>query len=246
MTEKKLGCLILHGLTSSLDCVNGLVPYMKRNGIPYRMPILRGHGTKPEDLIGVTWRDWYADGEAALLDLCKEVDRAVVVGLSMGGLVGLQLAMEHADQVDSFVGVAAALRLANPLAPGKALSFLRPVIARLVKFWPLPPDYCLPALAQFNTNYTQCPMTAVASFLEFGGEVEKRLPEVKVPLLIIQSHADAMVDPTAAQVIHDRSSSTEKRILWFEKSKHEMMRDVEREEVFKAIEGFVLERRKKA
>ncbi len=113
MAEKKLGCLILHGLTSSLDCVNGLVPYMERNGIPYRMPILRGHGTKQEDLIGVTWRDWYADGEAALLDLCKEVDKAVVVGLSMGGLVGLQLAMEHPDKVDSFVGVAAALRLAK-------------------------------------------------------------------------------------------------------------------------------------
>jgi esterase/lipase len=52
----KLGALILHGLTSSLDCVNGLVPYMERNGIPYRMPVLRGHMTKAEDLIGVTSR----------------------------------------------------------------------------------------------------------------------------------------------------------------------------------------------
>ena len=110
----KLGALILHGLTSSLDCVNGLVPYMERNGIPFRMPVLRGHMTKAEDLIGVTWHDWYADGKAALLDLCRQVDKAVVIGLSMGGLVALQLAMEHADKVDSVVTVAGAMRMKNP------------------------------------------------------------------------------------------------------------------------------------
>src|SRR4051812_28806156 len=77
-----LGVLLLHGYTSSLDTVNGLLPTIERLGLPYRMPVLRGHGTQPSDLRGVTWHDWVADGSAALDELLKEVPRAAVVGLS--------------------------------------------------------------------------------------------------------------------------------------------------------------------
>jgi esterase/lipase len=33
------GVLLLHGYTSSLDTVNGLVPTLTRLGLPYRMPV---------------------------------------------------------------------------------------------------------------------------------------------------------------------------------------------------------------
>jgi carboxylesterase len=240
----KLGCLILHGLTSSLDCVNGLVPYMEKNAIPYRMPVLRGHMTRPEDLVGVTWPDWYADGEAALLDLCREVDKAVVVGLSMGALVAMQLGMEHADKVDSVVVVAGAMKLKNPLAPGKPLAFLQPVIKSLIKYWPMPAVYNDPALAATDTNYRKLATGALMSFLEYGKVIEKRLPELKTPVLVIQSHNDQLVAEDSATCIVERSGATVKRVVWFERSKHEMMRDVEREGVFQTIEAFVLERKK--
>ena len=68
-----LGVLLLHGYTSSLDTVNGLLPTLERMGLPYRMPVLRGHGTHPRDLRGVTARDWYGDASAALDDLLREV-----------------------------------------------------------------------------------------------------------------------------------------------------------------------------
>jgi carboxylesterase len=238
----KLGALILHGLTSSLDCVNGLVPYVERNGIPYRMPVLRGHMTKVEDLIGVTWHDWYADGEAALLDLCRQVDKAVVIGLSLGGQIALQLAMEHPGKVDSVVTVAAGVRLKSPLAPGNALAFLQPVLVKLLKFWPMPAVYTDMSQAANDTNYRKLPVDALVSFLEYGGIIQRRLPEVKAPILIIQSHKDQLVKADTPQFIYDHVSSTEKRIVWFERSCHEMMRDLEREDVFKTIESFVLER----
>lgn len=238
----KLGCLNLHGLTSSLDCVNGLVPYLERNHVPYRMPVLRGHMGKPEDLRGVTWRDWYADGQTALLDLCREVDKVVVVGLSMGGLVALQLGMEHPDTVDSVVTVAGAMRLKNPLAPGKPMAFLQPVVRALMKYWPMPPDYADPALAALNTNYERLETGALMSFLEYGKVIQSRLSELKVPVLVIQARNDPVVSPDCGPHILEHSSSTIKRIVWFDKSKHEMMRDVEREDVFRTIEAFILER----
>ncbi len=237
-----LGVLNLHGFTSSLDCVNGLNPYIEALGLPYRMPVLRGHMQTPEALIGVTWRDWYADAEAALRDLLTEADKAVVVGLSMGGLVALQLAAEHPDQVDSIALVAAALKLRNPMAPGNALAFLQPLVRKLARWWPMPPNYADKELEKYDTNYDRAPMDAILSFLEYTAYVEGRLPEVKVPALIIQSYKDQTVHPKSAQIIHDRIASTDKRIVWFERSHHEMMRDLEREKVFETIQAFLKER----
>ncbi|MBC7258778.1 MAG: alpha/beta fold hydrolase [Chloroflexi bacterium] len=237
-----LGVLNLHGFTSSLDCVNGLNPYIEALGLPYRMPVLRGHMQTPEALIGVTWRDWYADAEAALKDLLTEAEKAVVVGLSMGGLVALHLAAEHPDQVDAIALVAAALKLRNPLAPGNALAFLQPIVGKLVRWWPMPPNYADKELEKYDTNYDRAPMDAILSFLDYTTYVEGRLPEVRAPALIIQSHKDQTVAPNSAQIIHDRIASTDKRIVWFERSHHEMMRDLEREKVFETIQAFLKER----
>jgi carboxylesterase len=237
--DKRLGCLLLHGFTSSLDTVNGLVPRLERNGIPYRMPILRGHCTTPEDMVGVTWHDWYADAEKALLDLSPEVQTSVVVGLSLGGLVALQLGMEHADKLAGVVTVAAALRAADPLAP------LAPVLAKIFKFWPIDPHkaYTDQELAEKSTNYRRCSTDSSISFLEYGRLIEQRLPELRLPILIIETHQDKVIKPESAQIIHDRVSSPEKRLVWFEKSGHEMMQDLEREAVFDTIERFLLTKR---
>ncbi|MGQ9585226.1 MAG: alpha/beta hydrolase [Anaerolineae bacterium] len=239
MTRKALGGLILHGFTSSLDCVRALVPVMERYGLPYRMPVLRGHGTRWEDLRGVRWPDWVADAEDALKDLLEEADAAIVMGLSMGGLVALQLAMEHGEEVAGIVGIATALRLNNPLAPGGPLSFLRPLVAKVLTSWPVPPNYADKELEKFDTNYPRAPMDAINSLLEFGLAVEARLGEVHAPALILQSHRDPTVKPESAQIIYDRIASEDKELVWFHRTHHEMLRDVEREAVVAEVDRFV-------
>ncbi len=53
----RLGVLLLHGFTSSVRTVEGLVPRLEAAGLPYRMPVLRGHGTRYQDLAGVKAHD---------------------------------------------------------------------------------------------------------------------------------------------------------------------------------------------
>jgi carboxylesterase len=242
MGKALLGVLNLHGFTSSLDCVNGLNPYIEALGLPYRMPILRGHMQTPEALIGVRWEDWYEDAETALEDLLTEVDRVVVVGLSMGGLVTLHLAAEYPDDIGAIVLVAAALKLNNPLAPGGVLSFLRPLVGQVIKWWPMPPNYADKELEKLDTNYERAPMDAIVSFLEYTEYVGSRLPDVRAPALILQSQQDQTVAPESAQIIHDGIRSTDKAIVWFDETHHEMMRDLECERVFETIQAFLKER----
>ena len=127
-----IGVLVLHGFTSHIHCVDPLVPYLNELDVPYRFPILRGHGTKPEDMEGVTAEDWYEDAENALLDLYQDAEKIIVVGLSMGGAMALELAARHRDKVAAVVTIAAVIKVADPLAP------LSPLLASVVRFWPSP------------------------------------------------------------------------------------------------------------
>ncbi len=234
----KIGVLLLHGFTSSLKTVDGLVPYLEKENIPYRMPILRGHGTKYQDMKGTTAKDWYEDAEKALLDLAQEVDAVVVVGLSMGGLVALQLAMEHKDIVAGLATVAAALKFKDPL------SVLTPILAKVVPYWPSPNSFNDESRKVLSENYPKFATDAFASLYKYGKEIESRLPEVEVPIRILQSRKDQIVKPVAANIIYEKVSSVHRDISWYEKSGHEMMQDLEADAVFNDLIDYITKFRK--
>jgi len=239
------GILILHGFASSLDSVKDLKAPLERLHLPVRMPVLRGHGgTTPEDLRGVTWHDWVSDAEAALRALMVEVDKVIIVGHSMGGLLALTLAANCRECVDSIVLAAAAIDLSNPLAPHRSLNFLQPLVGRLFQRWSLTPVYTDKKQRAGDTNYHWAPMDAIRSFLEYTEVTRSRLKEVQAPVLILQSHKDSTISEECPEIIRAGISTPEKqvRIQWFELSEHEMFRDCERQAVIETIVDYVMER----
>ena len=245
MSKKPYGVLILHGFTASLDCVREIEPPLKALGLPSRMPVLRGHGAaSPEALRGVTWHAWVADAEAALQDLLSEAEKAIVIGHSMGGLAALSLAVQHGDKLDSLILAAAAVQLASPLAPGKPLNFLAPLLRVALKKWNFPPVYADPSLTQYNTCYLWAPIDSVLAVLDFSKAIRKQLGVVRTPTLILQSRKDTMVAPASAEIIYNEISTpaAQKRIVWFEKTEHEMFRDCERAAIIAVITNYVRER----
>lgn len=232
---RKLAVLLLHGFTSSTDTVDGLIPHLEAAGIPYERPILRGHGTRYQDLRGVTARQWYADADRAMLKLWNSGHHVVVVGLSMGGLVALQLGMRHPDVIAGVVTVAAALKFKDPL------SRLTPMLAKVLRYWPSPESFNDPELAKNCTNYPKFATDAFASLYDYAHEIAERLPEMHVPIRILQSKKDQVVAPEAANIIYEKVSSPLRQIVWFEKSGHEMMQDMEADAVFAEIMDFIRE-----
>lgn len=234
MAKAPLGVLIIHGFTASLDCVRPIQAGLAPLGLPTRMPVLRGHGApSPEALRDVVWQDWVEDGEAALQDLLTEAERVIIVGHSMGTLVTITLAAEHADDgvLDSLVLAAPAVYMTSPVAPGHSLAFLRPLARLLMRRYDMPPNYADKSLEQYDTNYPWAPISAVQQFLNFTQAARARLPEVTAPLLVLQSRNDTTVDPRSADIViaETGTPSAEKRIAWFQETEHEMFRDCERE-----------------
>ena len=236
-----VGVLLLHGFTSSLATVDRLVAPLEAQGIPYALPILRGHGTRPEDLRGVTWHDWYEDGERALDTLLDRCARVVVMGLSMGGLVALHLAALRPERLAGAALVAPALRL------DIAGAALIPLLARTGCHAAVDPAraFADQSLAASSTNYRNAPIAAIHSLIRFGKLVERELPRVRVPLLITYPPHDRVVRPESARIVYERSGTpaTQKRLLAFEHSGHEMLQDRQRDEVSAAIMAFIAARR---
>lgn len=231
--RKRIGVLLLHGFTSHLDTVSGLVPHLEEAGIPYVMPILRGHGTRYQDLRGVTARDWYVDAERSLIRLWNFVDRIVVVGLSMGGLLALDLAMRHPDKICGVASVAASLKFADPL------SRFTSVFSKFVRYWPMPNSFNDFTLKARCRNYEKFPTDAFVSLYDYSQDVADRLVEFHVPIRILQSKRDQIVAPESANIIYEKISTPHREIFWYEKSGHEMMQDCEADQVFADIMEFV-------
>src|SRR4030095_3322107 len=92
------GVLLVHGFTGSPQ---GLRPWgeaLHAAGLTVHCPLLPGHGTHWEDLVGVRWRAWVGAVKAAYDRLLAAGMRAGGVGaLSLGGGLGLRPA-RHAPR----------------------------------------------------------------------------------------------------------------------------------------------------
>ncbi|TFU16464.1 alpha/beta hydrolase [Thermus tengchongensis] len=82
-----MNLLLLHGFTShSLLALGPLPEVLRKAGFGVSQPTLPGHGTRPEDLLRVRWRDWL---EAAQGTYPKLPEPKGMIGLSMGALLAL-------------------------------------------------------------------------------------------------------------------------------------------------------------
>jgi len=203
------------------------------------MPYLRGHGTKPEDLVGVKWQDWYADAEKALKDLLNEVDKVIIIALSMGSLPGMDLTIAYQDKIAGIVTLVSALRLASPLEP---LIPLIALIQKKVVFKDVPADWYDQEQLKTNQNYKWIPSSAVLEMVRYYKQMRKpeMVGQIKVPALIISTTRDHTIDPRTSQWLFDNLGSSDKTMKWFHKTSHEMLRDGEREQVLDEIEAFVV------
>ena len=96
--------LLIHGHTLDRRVWGPVMPGLRAPGFRVLRPDLRGHGRSSRPDSGYHWSHHAADMEA-VLDAAG-VERAAVVGFSIGGGVAIELAQTLSDRVDSLVLIA--------------------------------------------------------------------------------------------------------------------------------------------
>lgn len=225
------GVLLVHGFTGSPSEMRLLGEYLHRQGYTVLGPRLCGHGTSPAEMAATSWPLWYGaveDGYHMLKDICQEV---AVVGLSMGALLALKLAAEQ--PVTAAVSLCAPIFLAE-----KRLRWL-PLYRLLRRFHPKKRR----TLANVDPSYSICyeltPLASLQQLLQLIEQVKRLLPNLTVPLLIMQSRHDHTVQPRSADYIYETAAAAARELIWLKNSGHIITLDVEHELVFAQIERFL-------
>ncbi|HVV85879.1 MAG TPA: alpha/beta fold hydrolase [Kofleriaceae bacterium] len=235
------GILCIHGFTGSPYEMRGLGQALARRGPTVEGLALPGHATAVEDLEPVRWEMWAEAVEAAYDRLAARCARVAVVGQSLGGLLALHLSTRRP--------VAAVASLGAPLRLGG----LSGAVARAVTRWPLAgrvrwlpklggSDVRDPAAKAANPAYDRIPVRALGQFLRFMARVDRELPRVTAPLLVVHAVHDHTAPVDSAARLSRRVASLDQRVVRLPDSFHLVTIDVERDVVADEVATF-LERR---
>jgi len=178
--------LCVHGLGGTAATMQPLVDALRAQGHEVSAITLPGHGTIDSDLLDVTWHDWVA----AVADASAVRSIDVIVGQSMGGNLALALAARH--------GCAAAVVINPPPPDADAIDGLEWRASRGHEMLEGPALATLPD-GTVEPGYTRLPISALLEMA--NGIYATDLREVSVPVLIVSSEHDDVVDPSSAAVL---------------------------------------------
>ena len=93
--------VMVHGYPSTPYSYDYAAHRAFEQGFDVYVPLLPGFGTKPEDLYGTTFTQWYGYLESYYRDKRMEYDKLYIVGTSMGGAMTLKLGEEFSGTEDA-------------------------------------------------------------------------------------------------------------------------------------------------
>lgn len=209
-----IGVLLLHGWTSPTEELLPLAKYLNSLGYTVNIPLLRGHGTKPEDLLGVTWQDWLDDAKSALAELKKQSSKIFVGGISMGGNISMLLSGDEAVRGMILMGASVKYRFHS--VDKLVLAFMAFTKVYRKKYYP---PWVRKKMGKRNV-YMYYPVESAKEVMRLADETRKLLPQMTKPILIMQSTIDHLVSKRSPKLMFDGVKSKIKEIFWIKDGYH--------------------------
>ena len=209
----EVGVLVLHGFTGNPVSMRPLAQAMADAGHSVELPRLPGHGTTWQDCNTTTWRDWAREAVAGFERLRSRTRAQVVTGLSMGAALALWLAQTRGDDLAGAAVVNPSIWSGNKQL--KAVPVLKWVVPSLPG---LGNDIALAGADE--KPYARNPLKALASVVDLQRTVRRGLGAIDIPLLVLTSRQDHVVEPENSSRVMHGVSSTDKRQVWLERSYH--------------------------
>jgi carboxylesterase len=232
------GVILVHGWSSTAYEVRRLGKFLNEKGYTVCGPMLRGHGTKPEDLENVKWEEWLSDLEKTYAEMEKEVSQIYVGGTSIGSCLVMLLAQKK-------INIAGLILMATPFKI--RLEKLMILFARLtVNIKPFnkkvyPPTFGASTTITRLISYQKYSVRSALETFELIEEARENLDRITQPCFLIQSSSDHIVAKRSLEEIYNRLGSKIKKRRYVKKAYHTFISDIKNEYVFEDILNFLNE-----
>ncbi len=216
----RVGCFILHGVSGECFGVEALCSYLKEQGYS---TYCSGVGMKftSVKLFNIDiYLEWLDRAEREFEEFYKNCDYVVVIGVSVGGLIGILLAEKY--KVDALITINTPIYLVD------AKKLLEMLYREGEQKGTLHLNRMI-ILALYH----------LMGFNRLLHQVKKALYRLRCPLLVIQGKKDDIVDWTSASYIYDSFLGQDKEIQYFPKSGHFIFLDCESRLVFIRLHQFI-------
>ncbi len=234
-------CLLLHGLGGGAYELRPLGEALAKQGLAAQGILYPGHDQRRYWMPASTWLEWYAHAEVTLQGLMHRYKTIHLVGFSTGCPLALRLALHYS--LGALVLLAPFVSIRRPRFAPVSIDWLAQSLGRVI---PNMPRLALAirdreqlALAEAQSFFQSFNMVAVRSALDLIQSNQPHLGGIHNPTLLIQSPADTVVAPWGAQYLYDHLGSTEKRLVWLQKSDHIITLDTERQTVETEVLAFL-------
>jgi carboxylesterase len=232
LSGNKTGCLLIHGFTSTPAEMWELGEKLnKEEGYTVLGVRLSGHGTDVEDMEKSQYRDWIKSVEEGYQRLKKICTKVYVIGHSMGGVLALYLAENHA--VDKVITLSPAL-----VTKSKAAKYAG-IAKYFMRYTEWGPEERPIEETKYLLGYNKVPLKSVQELNRLQRAIKGELKKISNPILIIYSSKDNAIDEKGIKLIEDNVSSVKVEKVILNKCGHNITIECEKEKVFKDVIEFL-------
>jgi carboxylesterase len=227
-----IGVLLVHGFTGSPPSMRPWGEFLHSKGYTVRVPLLPGHGTKPEDLNKVKWQEWPAKVTYELIELQKTCDTVILIGLSMGGGTVLNVAAANNEVISGII-------LVNPMIHVRGVPVeLAFFLSRLQKLrTSVGDDIKRPGITEWG--YDHLPTRGVYQLLKMLRVTRRNLSKVTVPVQLFHSVDDHTLPVGNTEIILSEIASQNKTRIELVNSYHVATLDYDQELIFQNSLTFI-------
>ncbi len=221
----KKGLLMIHGLLETPFITRDLASHFNKEGFEVRSILLPGHGTVPADLLNVSYEAWIDTVKYAIRDFQKTTDDIYLCGISTGGMLAINEAIDN-DEIRGLFLLAPANQMKTGLKIFSPFVSLHKYLCRIFPF--------LKWLGKFPENdsmkYQTCAVNGGIQLYKLTKHVNERLAQkkLKTPIWMAVTADDETLNSKASiDFFHQQTHPDNRLLIFTNKNNHYKMHNIE-------------------
>jgi carboxylesterase len=234
----KAEALFFNGYNGSPYYLRIVSDFLSARGIAVHVPLLSGHGSRPDKLLTVTADDWLHEARAAFATLNHNLP-IILGGLSMGALLAILLAAEHPHS-RALLLFSPSLKL-NPLADLTILAAKLGFVDKTLSLKKLSggSDIADPKAKACTPSYLEMPVVGILELEKLRVMALANIKKVACPIFLAFGKNDGAINTIESQNAVAMNTHQPLMSKFYSRSRHVITLDYDRDLICADLSHFL-------